>query len=181
MRIETPIVLTAPRIVPADGRILYFGRDRAAFGFLSHFFPSLINLDGETWPTVEHFYQAQKSSDPDYRDAIRATPSPGFAKRLAAPPNAPRRISQNSWFKRNGREPRRDWHDVKADIMRRADRAKFEQNADLAGMLLETGNAELIEDSLSEPFWGVGPDGNGGNWAGRILMEIRQSLVSGRE
>lgn len=181
MRIQAPFVLTVPRIIPADGRILYFGRDRTAFGFLSHFFPSSIDLDGETWPTVEHFYQAQKSDDPDYRDAIRATLSPGFAKRLAAPPTAPRRISQNSWFKRNGREPRSDWHDVKADIMRRADRAKFEQNADLAAMLLETGNAELIEDSPGEPFWGVGPDGNGGNWAGRILMEIRRSMVSGRE
>jgi predicted NAD-dependent protein-ADP-ribosyltransferase YbiA (DUF1768 family) len=50
--------------VPPDGRILYFARDRAAFGFLSHFHPSPIALDGETWPTVEHFYQAQKSDDP---------------------------------------------------------------------------------------------------------------------
>jgi len=58
-------------MIPPDGRILYFARDRADFVFLSHFYPSPILLDGEIWPTVEHYYQAQKSDDPAYRDAIR--------------------------------------------------------------------------------------------------------------
>jgi predicted NAD-dependent protein-ADP-ribosyltransferase YbiA (DUF1768 family) len=65
-------------IIPPDGRILYFARDRAAFGFLSHFYRSPIFLDGESWATVEHYYQAQKSSDLDYRNAIRAAVSPGM-------------------------------------------------------------------------------------------------------
>jgi ribA/ribD-fused uncharacterized protein len=112
--------------------------------------------------------------------AIRAAAHPGHAKRLAAPPTAPRRASKDSWFKLRGREPRADWHDVKLEIMRRADRAKYEQNPELAAMLLATGDAELIEDSPSEPFWGIGPDGNGSNWAGRVLMEIRESLCRGR-
>ncbi|MGO9132604.1 MAG: NADAR family protein [Methylovirgula sp.] len=72
--------------------------------------------------------------------------------------------------------PRADWHEVKLDIMRRADCAKFAQHADLARRLLATGDAELIEDSRSEAFWGAGRDGNGLNWAGRILMEIRDAL-----
>ena len=62
----------------------------AQFGFLSHFHPSPIVLDGERWPTVEHFYQAQKSPDPDYRAAIREAIHPGRAKSLAAQPMAPR-------------------------------------------------------------------------------------------
>jgi predicted NAD-dependent protein-ADP-ribosyltransferase YbiA (DUF1768 family) len=33
--------------------------------------------------------------------------------------------------------------------------------------------AELIENSLSEPFWGIGPDGRGTNDAGRLLRAIR--------
>lgn len=165
-------------MIPPDNRILYFGRDRADFRFLSHFHPSPIVLDGEAWPTVEHYYQAQKSDVPAYQDAIRATVHPGHAKRLAAPPSAPRRISKDSWFKLHCREPRADWHDVKLDIMRRADRAKYEQNADLAQMLLATGTADLIEDSPGEPFLGTGPDGDGLNWAGRVLMEIRQDLRS---
>ncbi|MFO1087286.1 MAG: NADAR family protein [Reyranellaceae bacterium] len=162
--------------IPSDNRILYFARDRAAFGFLSHFHPSPIRLDGESWPTVEHYYQAQKSPDPAYRAAIREPIHPGRAKSLAAQPMAPRRISRHSWFKAHDRLPRQDWHDVKLDIMRRADRAKYEQNPDLCALLLDTGNAELIEDSPTEPFWGIGPDGTGPNWAGRVVMEVRESF-----
>jgi N-glycosidase YbiA len=162
--------------IPADQQILYFSRDRAGFGFLSHFHASPISLDGETWPTVEHFYQAQKSNHPGYRAAIRAAVSPGMAKRLSAQPDAPRRVSQQSWFRKNGATPRADWHEVKLDIMRRADWAKYNQNPELAQMLLATGTAQLIEDSPFEPFWGTGRDGNGQNWAGRVLMEVRERL-----
>lgn len=165
-------------IIPADNRILYFDRDSAVFGFLSHFHSSPITLDGETWPTVEHYYQAQKSDDLAYRQAIREAATPGRAKRLAAPPAAIRKMSRQSWFKANNRLPRPDWHEAKLDIMRRADLAKFMQNADLAALLLATGTAELIEDSPTEPFWGIGPDGKGLNWAGRVIMEVRAKLTS---
>jgi ribA/ribD-fused uncharacterized protein len=161
---------------PEDGRILYFHRDREAFPFLSHFHNAPITIDEETWATVEHFYQAQKSFDPAYRDAIRSARTAGLAKRLAAPPDAPRRVSRDSWFRRHGALPRPDWHTVKLDIMRRADLAKFTQHPDLAQLLLATGAAELVEDSPFEPFWGVGQDGLGLNWAGRVLMEVRAAL-----
>lgn len=175
---EPPAVSQTPTFaaIPSDRRILYFARDRVAFGFLSHFHSSPIRLDGELWPTVEHFYQAQKSDHPAYREAIRAAGTPGMAKRLAAPPEAPRRISQQSWFRKNAMQPRADWNDVKLDIMRRGDWAKFSQNPELASMLLATGAAELVEDSPFEPFWGQGRDGNGHNWAGRVIMEVRERL-----
>src|SRR5580704_7181984 len=99
-------------VIPADNRIQYFGRDREMFGFLSHFHPSPIQLDGEVWPTVEHYYQAQKSSDPAYRQAIRDALHPGMAKRLAPPPAAPSRVSKQSWFRAQGVLPRADWHEV---------------------------------------------------------------------
>jgi ribA/ribD-fused uncharacterized protein len=166
-------------LIPPDNRILYFGRDRAAFGFLSHFHASPIVLDGEDWPTVEHFYQAQKSDDPAYRAAIRAAVTPGLAKRLAAPPAAPRRVARDSWFRRHGVKPRADWHEVKLGIMRRADAAKFAQNPELAARLLATSDAVLIEDSPAEPYWGIGSDGQGLNWAGRVLMEVRGKLQTG--
>ena len=164
--------------LPADGRILFYRRDREVFGFLSNFHPAPIELDGETWPTVEHFYQTQKSPDPVYRQAIRQAVSPGRAKRLAAPPGGPRRVSAQSWFRRNQCEPRPDWHEVKLEVMRRAVRAKFTQNADLAELLRATGTAELIEDSASDPYWGIGADGTGSNWLGRVLMEVRAELLA---
>jgi ribA/ribD-fused uncharacterized protein len=95
---------------------------------------------------------------------------------LAASPSAPRRVSAQAWFRKNAAQPRPDWNEAKLEIMRRADLAKFIQNPDLAELLLATGDAELIEDSPSEPYWGIGPDGNGLKWAGRVLMEVRKIL-----
>lgn len=166
----------AAQTLPEDYRVLFYSRDRPAFGFLSNFHPAVIQLDGETWPTVEHYYQAQKSSNPAYRQAIREAPSPGRAKRLGAAPEAPQRGARQSWFRRNGAAPRPDWHEAKLGVMRRAVRAKFAQHPDLAALLLATGAAELVEDAPSDSFWGVGPNGQGTNWLGRILMEVRAQL-----
>jgi N-glycosidase YbiA len=163
-------------VIPADNRILYFERDREVFGFLSHFHPAPVVLDGEVWPTVEHYYQAQKPHDPAYRQGVRDAASPGIAKRLAAQPAAPRRVSAQSWFRKHRALPRSDWQEVKLGIMRRADLAKFTQHPHLAARLMATGTAQLVEDSPSEPYWGTGPDGQGANWAGRVLMEIREAL-----
>ena len=161
--------------IPLDGRILFFKRDRAGFGFLSHFHPSPIQLDGETWPTVEHWYQTQKSFDPRYRAAIQACATPGEAKRLSSLPLPPRK-DRGSWFLAHGELPRPDWVDVKAGLMRRADTAKYTQNPDLAARLLATGDAEIIEDSPHDDYWGTGRHGSGANWAGRIIMEVRETL-----
>ena len=167
----------APAPLPEDGRILYFVRDRERFPFLSHFFPAPFVLDGETWPTVEHWYQAWKSDDPDYRAAIRRAVSPGLAKRFGASPTAPRKVSGQSWFRRNGRSFRPDWDEVKLEVMRRGDRAKFSQHPELARRLVATFPAKLVEDTTSDAFWGLGPNGSGENRAGRVLMEIRSGLL----
>lgn len=164
-------------VIPGDGRVLFFRRDRAMFGWLSHLYRARIVLDDETWGSVEHYYQAQRSLDPEYRKAIREATSPGIAKRLAARPEAPRRISSQSWFRKNGQQPRADWQEVKLSNMRRADEAKFVQNPALGALLLATAAAEIIEDSPFDPYWGVGSDGQGLNWAGRVLMEVRAALV----
>jgi ribA/ribD-fused uncharacterized protein len=162
--------------IPVDNRILYFERDRDTFRYFSHFHPSPIELDGEKWPTVEHYYQAQRSDDPAYRQAIRETASAGKVKHLSLSPDKKSKGVKRSWFLRNNARPRADWAEVKLDIMRKADWAKFTQNAELGEILLATADAELVEDSPWDAFWGGGADGNGFNWAGKILMEIRAKL-----
>jgi len=156
--------------MPEDNRILYFSRDRQEFRFLSHFYPAAVELDGVVWPSAEHAYQSHKSPNRDYVQAIREAVSPGMAKRLAS--NRPK----HSWFTKHDAALRPDWNEVKLDIMRRVDLAKFSQNEDLRELLLATGDAELLEDSHDEPFWGIGKDGNGPNWAGTVLMEVRAKL-----
>ncbi|KIM61277.1 hypothetical protein SCLCIDRAFT_913776 [Scleroderma citrinum Foug A] len=42
--------------------------------------------------------------------------------------------------------------------------------------LLSTGDAELVEDSDKDAFWGVGPDGKGGNQLGKALQRLRTKL-----
>ena len=170
--------MDAPALpIPPDNRILFFSRDREQFGFLSHFHPAPVEVDGETWPTVEHYYQAQRSESQAYRRAIRNAATPGQAKKLAASPHSSKKTAQHSWFRLHQQEVRADWGEVKLDIMRRADRAKYTQNPDLRALLLATGDAEIVEDTNGDGFWGIGPDGSGPNWAGRVLMEMRAELA----
>jgi ribA/ribD-fused uncharacterized protein len=168
--------MTVPPAIPPDNRILFFKRDRAAFEFLSNYFDAPVTIDGETWRSVEYYYQAQKSHDPAYRDAIRAATSSDHAKGIGSDPTRSRKSRKRSWF--NGRLEllRADWHEVKLAIMERAVRAKFSQNPDLRALLLATGSAEIVEDSTHDPLWGLGRNGQGENRLGRLLMQVREEL-----
>jgi predicted NAD-dependent protein-ADP-ribosyltransferase YbiA (DUF1768 family) len=35
----------------------------------------------------------------------------------------------------------------------------------------------IIEDSPRDWYWGIGKDGKGQNWLGKLLMERRQELL----
>jgi ribA/ribD-fused uncharacterized protein len=165
-----------PLPIPDDGRILFFKRDREQFGFLSNYHEAAIVVDGETWRSTEFYYQAQKSDDAEYREAIRNATSADHAKGIGSDPRRSRKSRKRSWF--NGRldKMRPDWNDVKLDVMRRAVAAKFGQNPNLQAQLLATGDAEIIEDSNFDDFWGLGRDGAGTNWMGRVLMQLREEL-----
>lgn len=93
-------------------------------GFLSNFFRASFDLDGHTWPTVEHYYQAQKFADDGYAVRIRE------AKTLGRTPDLPLR---------------EDWETHRMTTMLSALTAKFTQNDDLCARLLATGDAILAE------------------------------------
>ena len=78
------------------------------FAFLSNFFPSPIKSEGIVYPTVEHFFQAQKANTLSEKMAIAAAETPGRAKRLG------RLVSL-----------RPDWEEVKVDVMRSGLELKF--------------------------------------------------------
>jgi hypothetical protein len=65
---------------------------------------------------------------------------------------------------------------VKEDVMREALRAKFAQYPALRELLLTTGDAELIESTANDRYWGDGGDGTGRNRLGVLLMELRTEL-----
>jgi ribA/ribD-fused uncharacterized protein len=132
-----------------------------AYGEFSNFAAFPITLDGQAWPTTEHYFQAQKFEDAAYRERIRTAGSPMIAARLGRSRSVPIRS---------------DWETTKIDVMRRAVMAKFTTHAELRELLLATGDEALVEAANGDSFWGCGANGNGENWLGRILMEMRSQL-----
>lgn len=138
--------------------ILFYSRNQG-HEWLSNFFHANFKLDGKVWPSVEHFYVAQKNLNPDWQDRIRKTENPGRVKRLG------RKV-----------ELRRDWDKAKIPIMYRAVYAKFSQNPHLKEALLSTGEAPLHED-CKDPWWGGGPNfPKGRDLLGKTLIRVREQL-----
>ena len=144
----------------SDGSIRFY-HVRAAYGELSNFAAYPITLKDRVWPTSEHYFQAQKFAGTVHEEEIRAARSPMEAAR-------------------KGRERRRplrpDWDKVKDGIMLEALRAKFTQHARLRDLLLSTGDAQVIEHTEKDAYWGDGGDGRGRNRLGQLLMQVRGEL-----
>lgn len=142
-----------------------FYRTKEAFGEFSNFASFPIEIDGKTWLTTEHFFQAQKFNDEAYQEKIRLEPSPMIAARLGRS----RQIPIKS-----------DWEQIKDDVMTRAVTEKIRQHESLRALLLSTGDAELVEHTTNDSYWADGGDGSGKNKLGLILMEVREQLKDGR-
>ena len=140
---------------------IHFYSKSPEYSWLSNFSEHGFKLDGVHWPSVEHFYQAQKYAGTEAAERIRQADSPLKAKKAGQDQSL---------------TPRPDWDEIKEDVMRRTVRAKFEQNHRLRELLLDTGDEELIHESRSDLFWGRNQDGIGDNRLGAIIMEVRQSL-----
>lgn len=61
---------------------IYFYSTSGEYGCFSNFSPHGVELDGRYWPTVEHYFQAQKFSDPTQQDRIARASTPKHAKSL---------------------------------------------------------------------------------------------------
>jgi N-glycosidase YbiA len=140
---------------------IYFYTPNDEYGCFSNFSRHGIFLDEHYWPTVEHYFQAQKFLDAEYRGKIAQARTPKDAKTMG-------------W---NRLLPiRADWDEIRDDVMRRGVQLKFETHAEIRAILLATGTAELVENAPSDYYWGCGADGTGQNRLGKILMEIRSLL-----
>ena len=130
--------------------------------FLSNFYPAPVMLDGKDYPSVEHAFQAAKTTDPAMRWHFQREPTAGGAKRLG------RRVTL-----------RDDWEQIKLQVMMDLVWLKF-QEPSLAARLVETAGRDLIESNhWNDRFWGV-CGGVGDNWLGRILMTVRDTIIERR-
>lgn len=145
----------------AGKRRIRFYRVGDPFGEFSNFALYPIWLKGREWPTSEHYFQAQKFAGTRHEEAVRLANSPMAAAKMGRDRSRPLRP---------------DWEAAKDAIMREAVLAKFEQHPSLLSLLLSTGDAELIEHTRNDSYWGDGGDGSGLNMLGQILMEVRRDL-----
>lgn len=145
-----------------------FYRVNEEYGEFSNFSPHPIVLDGKQWPTTEHYFQAQKfagTGNDAYMEDIRKAKSPMIAARLGRS----RKV-----------KIRRDWEAVKDQVMYRAVLAKFTAHADCRERLLSTGDADLVEETTNDYYWGCGTTGTGKNRLGQILVKVRAELRAGQ-
>jgi len=144
---------------------------RGEYGFLSNFSAAKVVYEGEEYPTVEHAFQAAKVDVDEmreiyypghgtglqrWREVIRRAPTPGRAKQL-------------------GREAplRTGWETNKVHVMRELLWQKFAPGRIHLDLLLNTGDASLIEgNTWGDTYWGV-CDGKGLNMLGQLLMDVR--------
>lgn len=131
--------------------------------YLSNYFKSFIDIDGITYPTVEHAFQACKTNNPNDKLYIALLGSPGLAKKKGRQVNL-----------------RSDWEDIKIKIMRDCLVKKF-RHEDLRKELIESHPLYLEEtNTWKDKFWGV-CDNEGQNQLGKLLMDIRLEIVNGIE
>ena len=141
--------------------IIHFYSTGDEYGCFSNFAAYPIELSGNRWPTSEHYFQAQKFEESERREEIRNALSPMQAARMG---------------RDRKKTLRPDWESVKVAVMTDAVRAKFTQHEELRQVLLGTGDAELVEHTANDNYWGDGGDGSGKNMLGQILMQVRTEL-----
>lgn len=143
---------------------IYFYKVNGPYGCFSNFSPHPIKLDGLSWQTVEHYYQAQKfvgTYDQGTIPLIRDAKTPMEAAILG---------------RDRTRKLRIDWEKVKLQIMWQGVFTKFLTHTDIQNILLDTGEELLVEDSPTDYYWGCGQDQTGQNQLGKILMKVRQEI-----
>ena len=114
---------------------IYFYKTNDEYGCFSNFSKHGFELDGKYWMTSEHYFQAQKFINTEYEEQVRISSSPMKAANIGRDRSKPLR---------------KDWEEVKDDIMRRAVLEKFKANDDAKKILLSTGDEDIIEKANLE-------------------------------
>ena len=152
--------------------MIFFWKEDEENGYFSNWYGRTFVIDDFEYLHVEQYMMAQKAKlfhDSERYTAILRASKPWECKDLG---------------KRVKPFDPAAWDAVKYEIVKTANRAKYEQNPDLMAKLINTGNAVLAEASPKDTIWGIGleaadaADMNPSEWPGqnllgRILMELR--------
>lgn len=128
------------------------------FRFLSNFHVIPVHFNGNDYMSSEHAYMAAKARTKKDHDYVHSATSPSQAKK-------------------RGREIELidDWEIMKVEIMYMINFNKY-SNPEMAALLATTGNRYLEETNWwNDKIWGV-CGGEGQNFLGRVIMQIRNEL-----
>jgi ribA/ribD-fused uncharacterized protein len=142
----------------------------------SQWWPAPFVVDGDEYPTAEHYMMTAKAllfNDEMAAAAIRTATTPRAAK------NAGRQVA--------GFDEAR-WAARRFDVVVAGNLAKFGQHPQLRDYLVGTGDRVLVEASPVDPVWGIGlaatdPGAHdpsqwaGLNLLGFALMRVRDQLT----
>lgn len=133
------------------------------YAFLANFHrchDSGVTVEGITYPTAEHAYQAQKTQDPALREQIRSQTTPNRAKKLGEA------LTPDEGF---------DAEAAMTEVLG----AKFADPV-LKQKLLLTGSAQLVNvNHWGDTYWGVDSQAREGeNFLGLILEQVRAEVAS---
>ena len=148
--------------------VITFKKTKELYGGLSNMAPGFpIKINNIMIRNSEALYQA-----------LRYTEHPEIQKEIIMQ-NSPMTSKMKS--KKHRALCREDWNDIRLKVMRWCLRVKLIQNWDsFGGLLIDTGDKQIVEESNKDRFWGAIPfdDGslNGINALGRLLMELREEM-----
>ena len=158
---------------------------------------------GRTYDTSEHLYQSLKYCDSlnprslAYAEIIRTASTPGIAKRIANKHTYPITEDMPGW-QRDVNNIIQQYDDVLADqswinnlepisinntgnnvkAMKICLNTKFSQDKHCLGVLMSTHGRDIREYSQHDSYWGCGPDRNGHNILGQMLMKLRDATYA---
>ena len=136
-----------------------FYKEFGELGYLASYSNHGFFKNGIYYKTVEHYYQSEKFDNKKLKEKIINCSTPKEASIIGRDRNNIRR---------------KDFDKLKT--MYDAVYEKFNQNRDILYKLIETRNEVIIEKTTKENYWGIGPNNDGENHYGLILMEVRDRL-----
>lgn len=166
-----------PKEEPGEEPVFFFAGNPALNEHkeFSNMHEAPIQVDGITFPTVEHYFQWSKAKlfgDAEIQNKILKTASPKSVK---------------SYGKKVKGFDEEAWNEKKDSVMRTAVKAKLMQHPDILKKLRDTGTRPIAEADPRGKYWGIGTSSEtskakdpsrwpGQNKMGKILMELRDEL-----
>jgi hypothetical protein len=154
-----PTVDTTPSVRPSAAVAEPAGPEpQGNVTYLSPKYLAPVKIGGVIYRSADHAYQAMRTLSKKARASVRAGKTVEDARERAAKATV-----------------RKDWDEVKDEVLYEVTLAKFTQNPELADELIRTGNRALVHGGADAQE--IYPE----NAVGRTLMRVRDKLIAERQ